>query len=147
MAKKHESLTRENLAENPFSDQWSIKSTLDKDSSDHWSAWSKDGSLDHSSITFLWARDPKLIILPSGAQFEISGYFIYWPERLLAIAPQILRYTRNKIDFVMLNRSATDRRYLGFPSIHIVINTCSCLNSIVWVYYEKMYVLLMNSAN
>ena len=60
-------------------------------SSDHWFAWSKDGSLDHSSITFLWAKDPKLIILPSGAQFETSGYFIYWPERLLAITPQILR--------------------------------------------------------
>ena len=54
---------------NPFSDQWSIKSTLDKDSSDHWSAWSKDGSLDHWPNAFLWAKDPKLIILPSGAQF------------------------------------------------------------------------------
>ena len=30
---------------NPFSDQWFIKSTLDKDLLDHWSARSEDGSL------------------------------------------------------------------------------------------------------
>ena len=76
---------------NPFSDQWSIKSTSDKDSSDHWCARSKDISLDHWSNVFLWAKDPKLIILPSGAQFQTNRYFIYWPERLLAIAQQILR--------------------------------------------------------
>ena len=63
----------------PISDQWCIKSTLDKDSSDHW------------SNSFLWAKDPKSIILPSGAQFQTITYFIYWPERLLAISPQILR--------------------------------------------------------
>ena len=65
---------------NPFSDQWSIKSTLDKDKSDHWSVWSKDGSLDHWSNAFLWAKDPKLIILPSGAQFQTNRCFVNWPE-------------------------------------------------------------------
>ena len=84
---------------NPFSDQWSIKSTLDltldltldKDSSDNQCARSKDGSLHHWSNVFLWAKDPKLIILLSDAQFQTSRYFICWPERLLAIAQQILR--------------------------------------------------------
>ena len=47
---------------NPFLDQWSIKSTLDKDSSVHWSARSKYGSLDHWSNAFLWAKDPASII-------------------------------------------------------------------------------------
>ena len=57
---------------NPFSDQWSIKSNLDKDSLDHWSAWSKDGSSNHWSNLFLWVKDPKLIILPIAAQFQTS---------------------------------------------------------------------------
>ena len=51
---------------------------------------------------------------------------LYWRERLLAIAPQILRQTRITLDFVMLNRSATDRRHSGLSCIHIVINTCFC---------------------
>ena len=68
---------------NPFSDQGSIKPTLDKDSSDHWSARSKEGSLDHWSNAFLWAKDPKLIILPNGTQFQTSRYFIYWPKDCL----------------------------------------------------------------
>ena len=67
---------------NPFSDQWFIKSTLDKDL---WIIDLRDLKTDHWSNAFLWAKDPKLIILPSGAQFQISRYLIYWPERLLAI--------------------------------------------------------------
>ena len=55
----------------PFSDQWSTKSILDKDSSDHWSAWSKDWS-----NTFLWSKDPNLIILPSNAQFQTGTSYI-----------------------------------------------------------------------
>ena len=50
---------------NPFWDQWFIKSTLDKDSSDHW------------SNAFLTAMDSKIIILPSGAQFQTGRYLIY----------------------------------------------------------------------
>ena len=46
----------------------------------------------------------------------------------------------------MLNRSATDRRHSGFPGLRIVINTCFCLNSSVWVYHEKN-LLLMNRAS
>ena len=56
---------------NPFSDQWSTKSILDKDSSNHWSAWSKDWS-----NTFLWSKDPNLIILPSNAQFQTGTSYI-----------------------------------------------------------------------
>lgn len=60
---------RRSLRANPFSDQWSIKSTLDKASSDHWSVWSEDRSSDHWSKAFLWAKDPKLIILPGEKSF------------------------------------------------------------------------------
>ena len=74
---------------NPFSDQWFIKSTLDRVLSDHWSARFEDGLLDHWSNPFLWAKDLKFIILPSGAQFQ-TGRYLIWPERLLAIASQIL---------------------------------------------------------
>ena len=49
---------------NPFWDQWSIKSTLDKDLPGHWSAWSEDGLLEHWSNAFLWVMDSKIIILP-----------------------------------------------------------------------------------
>ena len=75
---------------NPFSDQWFIKSTLDKDLLDHWSAQSEDESLDHWSNVFLWAKDLKLIIFPSSAQFQTNRYFLCWLERLLSIVPQIL---------------------------------------------------------
>ena len=102
---------------NPFSDQGSIKSTLDKDSSDHWSARSKEGSLDHWSNAFLWAKDPKLIILPNGTQFQTSRYFIYWPKDCLRSLHKFC--DKNKIDFAQSNRSATDRRHPGFPSIRI----------------------------
>ena len=50
-------------------DQWFIKSTLDKDLSDHWSVRSEGGTLDHWSNAFLWAKDMKLVIFPSGAKF------------------------------------------------------------------------------
>lgn len=45
---------------NPFSDQWSIESTLNKASSDHSSEWSDNRSSDQSG-TFLWVMDPKLL--------------------------------------------------------------------------------------
>ena len=72
---------------NPFWDQWSIKSTLDKDLPGHWSAWSEDGLLEHWSNAFLWVMDSKIIILPkspllnmilpSDVQFQTCKYFIY----------------------------------------------------------------------
>ena len=62
---------------NPFSDQWSIKSTLDKDSSDHWSERSANGSSDQWSGAFLWVKDPKLITVRSGFGLELDMYFIY----------------------------------------------------------------------
>ena len=61
-----------------------ISQWLKPDLRDHW-------IVDSKLKAFLWAKYPKLIILPYGAPFKTSRYFIYWPERLLAIAPQILR--------------------------------------------------------
>jgi len=58
---------------NPFSDQWSIESTLDKDSSDHWSEWSENGSSDQWYGAFLWAKNPKLSIVPSGFGLNYTG--------------------------------------------------------------------------
>ena len=57
---------------NPFSDQWSIKSTLVKDSLDHWSEWSANGSSDQWSGAFLWAKDPKWITAHSSFDLELN---------------------------------------------------------------------------
>ena len=62
---------------NPFSDQWSIESTLVKDSLDHWSEWSANGSSDQWSGAFLWVKDPKLITVRCGFGLELDMYFIY----------------------------------------------------------------------
>ena len=61
----------------PFSDQWSLESTLHKDSSDHWSEWSANGSSDQWSGAFLWVKDPKLITVRSGFGLELHMYFMY----------------------------------------------------------------------
>ena len=78
------------LCEDPDQDFWSvaflwsksffrslIESTLDKDSSDHWSEWSANGSSDQWSGTFLWVKNPKLTTVRSSFGLELHMYFVY----------------------------------------------------------------------
>ena len=72
---------------------------MDKDSSDHWSEWSANGSSDQWSGALLWVKDPKLITVRRGfgLDYICTSYMRYTSVNFPAFGRQHLCYVNSNL--------------------------------------------------